>query len=100
MKSINTMKKLSQRAANAWLGSYSSWVADGRRIYMCGAYRVNGEIHLFNTFHGHSLDANVYNGIPTVDLKDIVQDWLDGQRSKADTVNRIVDAVNSAYFDE
>ena len=94
------MKKLSQRAANAWLGSYSSWVADGRRIYLCGAYRANGEIHLFRAFHGHSLDANVYDGIPTVDLRDIVQDWLDGEWTKITTVRRIVDAVNSAYFDE
>ena len=94
------MKRLSHRAANAWLDSYRPWIKEGRRIYVCGAYRFAGEIHLYMAFHGGSLDANVYNSIPTIDLKDIVQDWLDGQRTKADTVNRIVDAVNSAYFDE
>ena len=94
------MKKLSKRAANAWLDSYRPWIKEGRRIYVCGAYRFAGEIHLYMAFHGWSLDANVYNGIHTVDLKDIVQDWLDGEWTKIATVRRIVDAVNSAYFDE
>ena len=94
------MKKLSKRAANAWLDSYKPWIAEGRRIYVCGAYRFCGEIKLYLAFHGGSLDDKVYNSLPTIDLKDIVQDWLDGEWTKATTVRRIVDAVNSAYFDE
>ena len=90
MKSSITKKAISE-----YLGSKSDWHVFGWAMTQCGAYRANGEIHLFKAFRGQGLDANVYHGIPTIDLKDIVQDWLDGQRAKADTVNRIADAINA-----
>ena len=90
MKSSITKKAISE-----WLGSRSDWHAFGWAMNQCGAYKVGSEIKLYKAFRGQGLDANVHNGIATVPLTELVQDWLDGQRTKADTINRIADAINA-----
>ena len=90
MKSSITKKAISEH-----LGNKSDWHMFGWTMNQCGAYELDGEIKLYKAFRGQGLDANVYGGIATVSLTELVQDWLDGQRTKADTINRIADAINA-----